>query len=284
MLFIWQFVACNNTSLSRVSETTDPIQEKISWILDDSSKFSYLLTERDSSLKTAFGVIVKENQKDNTQDSTKFLASFYENGTINCIYLFTDLENVGDRTCFHRNGNPVTQGPMVDDLAHGEWNMYDQMGRIREKVWFASGEVVGGKTQFDTTGKTQKYCITGSGKDCDFLITCDDSTGAYEIIGRPIVVIKGKDREDLEEDVTELIVITAKSDFVVGEVHLLEKKFYDHFVFISLGEIRDTRRYILKFSPKQPKNRIVPIVLEVDYRFADSITVDTLEISTPLVN
>lgn len=253
------------------------IQEGISWTLGDSDT-SVVNIEGYDSLGKAFGTIIRGRPDIGPLDTAQFIAEFYKGGRIECITLYHEGNEVKDRICFSDNGNPASQGRLVGSVKHGKWTYYSNEGKVLESIWYTYGQMIGGMELFSPQGKTLKYCLTQPKSDCLFLVSYDRESEKYSVSGTPLLLVSGKKRETEEKDLFESLLITARSSIVNSQVTLLEKRFYDHLNLISLGEIEQTGRYILRISPEESHEKPLPVILETHYKFSDSTSVDTIEL------
>jgi antitoxin component YwqK of YwqJK toxin-antitoxin module len=106
---------------------------------------------------------------------TKELRTFFDNGSVKSIYLYTSADNY-HVTNYHTNGKIMETGQFVngkmegvwtsfneqavqigeasysDGLRTGDWKMFDASGALRYKITYANNKIVTA-TNFDQAGK-----------------------------------------------------------------------------------------------------------------------------------
>lgn len=106
---------------------------------------------------------------------TKELRTFFDNGSVKSIYLYTSADNY-QVTNYHTNGKIMETGQFVngkmegiwtsfneqavqigeasysDGLRTGDWKIFDASGALRYKITYANNKIVTA-TNFDQAGK-----------------------------------------------------------------------------------------------------------------------------------
>ena len=282
LLAIRLLVGCDSIHGSKNRVNYQSIQRGLERVFDDSVSF-YFQIQRYDSVGNASGFIINQEPNKHIIDTIKFVTSFYKGGEAKCITVFHIDSKMGTETCFSKTALLVSQGQIIDSLKHGKWVYYDAKGKIQETVWYVHGEIFGGKELFNPSGEMEKYCLTTPSSDCLFFVGFDQATKKYFTVGTPLLFVRGKNRERNKEgdqdDKVDFVLITARCSAMDCHISLLEKQYYNHLSFITFGEIGHTGRYILSLPSEEPLNGPLPVILETHYKFSDSVSTDTVNLS-----